>query len=112
VLDHSWVELDRRIVDAAVCFPDIGGYDVGPPVFASIDLTTGKPTKLIYAYDMGSGFDAQASQVFDKSLREFAFMELPDQNIWRMAARLLLSLGLPADSASLEERYGDQKRKV
>lgn len=60
VFDHSWIELDNRIVDLACSMTLLNGQSVNAPVIFDVDSYTGKKYELAYGiYYKGLGRDAE-----------------------------------------------------
>lgn len=73
--DHSWIEIDGEIYDAAIsktltdlCFP---------PVFGGIDLSSGVRPSLRYGTPSGQGYDESAQWIRSISVSEY-MSALPD----------------------------------
>ena len=59
VFDHSWIEVDAKVIDAAILNTLVQGVNY-PPVLLGNDLYTGEKTELLYGTDKGRGLDVQA----------------------------------------------------
>lgn len=70
IFDHSWVEVDAKIYDAAISNPLVGGVSFSP-VFRGIELTTSTPTELRYGVPSGQGYDAHAKWIRSVSVSEY-----------------------------------------
>ncbi|MGO4479626.1 hypothetical protein AB4Z32_25630 [Massilia sp. 2TAF26] len=111
IFDHSWVEVDGLIFDAAVCLPHPNGRQVGGPVFASIDLTTNRRTQLIYGVESGEGFGQDALVPASTSLREYAAIQ-PPLNIWLLVVAFAGRIGMDLTFAGVEDKFGSVRRTV
>lgn len=111
IFDHSWVEVDGLIFDAAVCLPQPGGRQVGGPVFASIDLTTNRRTQLIYGVESGEGFGQDGLVPASTSLREYAAIQ-PPMNIWVLVVAFADRMGIKLTFADAKDKYGSIRRTV
>ena len=60
--DHSWVEVDGEIYDAAISNTLVVDLYC-PPVFRGIDLSTAQPTVLRYGTPSGQGYDENALMI-------------------------------------------------
>ncbi|CAE6846817.1 hypothetical protein R69619_07262 [Paraburkholderia nemoris] len=108
--DHSWVEIDDLIFDAAVCLPNLGGHEAGPPVFASLNLSTGQRTNLVYGVPL-SALDDVAAMVAGLNLDEYSpFVHPARVSLWAYTAELGLRFGLDLDPEALRSKYGATKR--
>lgn len=101
--DHSWVEIDGGVYDAAICQPLDGGPGA-PPVVHGIDLETRKPTQLQYGVKSGFQRDPTAALI-----RQVSFLEYMDSDggLWERAASIVTKGGAPATGAALRSKYGD-----
>lgn len=109
IFDHSWVEVDGLIFDAAVCLPQEAGAHVGGPIFASVDLAANRPTELKFAVTSGRGLDAEALLVASLSLSDYAKIQ-PQMNIWVLAVAFGARIGLEITFDGLMLKYGTVKR--
>ncbi|MFZ0932580.1 MAG: hypothetical protein WAN11_28530 [Syntrophobacteraceae bacterium] len=75
--DHSWVEIDGEIYDAAISNTLSDLYF--PPVFGGIDLATGNRPSLRYGTPSGQGYDQSARWIRSISASEYmsAFPDHP-----------------------------------
>lgn len=60
--DHSWVEINSEVFDAAVSISLMKGVYF-PPVFRGFDLSTKAETTLEYGKSSGRGYDEHASWI-------------------------------------------------
>jgi hypothetical protein len=112
--DHSWVELNGLICDAAVCFPDVGIAFVSAPIFLSKDLSTLRETELDFGVHI-SGLDEPAKTILSQSLDEYSvhvkeMREGDCSDLWRTVAYIGSFIGLYLDEAKTREKYGKVKR--
>lgn len=110
-LDHSWVEVEGRIFDVAVCLPQPGGTDVGGPIFANIDVATNRKTALQYGAVSPHGFGLDAYPALSLDLSGFSTIQ-NEPNIWALAVALGFDLDLNLTCAELERKYGAVRRTV
>lgn len=119
-MDHSWVEVDGLVFDAAISLPldGLNSAFIGGPVFRSIELCKMLPTTTNYNHSTGFGFGRDAEMLYDLSLSEFALLQKthmntePEDRIWNTAATLSAALGGSASAAALAEKYSAVKREV
>jgi hypothetical protein len=111
IFDHSWVDLDGLIFDAAVCLPQDGGVHVSGPVFASIDLTTNKSNRLTYGVISGQGLEADALPAASLNFSDYASIQ-PKINIWVLSVALAGRIGLDLTFSEVEARYGLVRRNL
>lgn len=111
IFDHSWVEVNGLIFDAAVCLPQNGGVDVSGPVFASIDLRTNRTNRLLYGVVSGHGLGPDALPAASLDLKGFASIQ-PRLNIWVLSVALAGRIGLDLSFAEVEEKFGAVRRNL
>lgn len=125
VFEHSWIEIDGAIYDAAVAFPDLRGEPVGGPVFAGIDLDTGKPTINRYGVGTFEGLSPDTQAITWLSIRTYytfadnrAIVEsqieggLPPEPLWHRATRIAHSMGSSKTSEELASAHFEVRRTV
>jgi len=106
VFDHSWVEINRKVVDAAISKTSIQGMSF-PPVLRNIDLVTGKKTKIIYGVHSGHGYDPIASTIRDLPLHMYMdiFPNHPN-GLWGFVKEIGARLGIKTHLAKMKGKYG------
>lgn len=110
--DHSWVEIDGQIFDAAVCMPDDEGVTAGGPVFANIDLSTGAASTLQYGASSKVGLNATGKWVLSVDLQTYAEKQ-PVPNIWVLAVLIHSRCGHPdATFKGFSDSYGAVRRTL
>lgn len=60
--DHSWIELEGKIIDLAVSMPMKKGISIGGPIILDIDISTNNKYELLYGIN-GTGLDSEAISV-------------------------------------------------
>ena len=68
--DHSWIEIDGEIYDAAISNTLVASFHF-PPVFGGIDLSTGERTLLRYGTPSGKGYDESAQLIRSISVSKY-----------------------------------------
>lgn len=101
--DHSWVEVEGNIYDAAVSNTLVQGLFF-PPVFRGVDLSSGQPTELKYGVSSGQGYDENAEWIRSISVTEYmnAFPNHP-QGLFGLTKLIGKSAGLRLNIAKLEK---------
>lgn len=112
IFDHSWVEVDGKIYDVAVGFPGEDGHYVGPSVFASLNLDTGKPTKLTFGVRSPGGIDDIGRFVAGATLNEYSEIQHPHVSIWALTPVVGRLCGLSLSSEDLRWKYGEVTREL
>lgn len=121
--DHSWIEIDGIIYDAAVAYPDLGGEFVGGPVFAGIDLSTSSPTGNRYGAGIEGGLDSPAREISMLSIGGyFAYADQHDavmamyqrtqtpMPLWERVAKVGKSCGVFKESTELASTHFEIRR--
>lgn len=109
--DHSWVEIDGVVLDAAICAPLPGGAEVSGPVFASLCLDDGGPTVLGYGSTSGLGLGVDAMPAMSNNLLDYSSLQ-PTPTIWELAAGILNVMGHDASTVALRGKYGHLARTL
>jgi hypothetical protein len=106
--DHSWVEVDGSIYDAAISNTLIEGLYF-PPVFRDIDLSSNLPTELKYGVPSGQGYDDNAQLIRGISVTDYmnAFPNHP-QGLFGIAKQIGKSAGLQQLTISKLEKCASQ----
>lgn len=108
--DHSWIELDSKIYDAAVCMPNLEGVP-SSPVFASKDLTTNQDTELIYGVRSPVGYDDAVKNILHMTFGEYSEIHTDDPNkVWNLAKTLGKEAGIKINVGNIREKYSHIKR--
>lgn len=107
--DHSWVVLDGLIYDASVVLPHPCGYSNTGPIFASIDLNTGKLVNANYG-EFVEGFGDDASIVYPMTIGEYAASIYPF--LWSYAKDLLTSMDIETTNEYLRNKYKSLRRML
>lgn len=110
--DHSWIELDGKIFDVAVGFPGEDGHNVGPSVFASLNLDTGGPTELEYGVRSTNGLDSVGQFVSVSNLADYSTEQPEGATIWDITPRVGAACGVKLRKFDLRRKYGKVTRTV
>ncbi len=70
VFDHSWIELDNKIIDLACSMTMLDGQPVNAPVILDIDSYTGEKYKMEYGICYG-GLDKDAKTVINMGFCDY-----------------------------------------
>lgn len=108
--DHSWVEIDGNIYDAAIAYPLSGGVKVSGSIFKSIDQDTGEKTDLEFGFNSKSGLDFIAYQISQQTLNQYE--TATNSGIWDISSSLGKNLGLDLDEFLLSLKYGNVMREI
>lgn len=112
--DHSWVELNGLIYDAAVCFPDTGIEFVSAPIFSSMDLSTLEKTNLVFGRHQ-SGLTEPATSISTQTLDEYSVYVQEEKgksfaDLWKTIAYISSAIGIHLDPDEIRDRYGAVRR--
>jgi hypothetical protein len=109
--DHSWVEVDGLIYDAAVGYPQENeGMYVSPPVFASADMEEGMPTHL--KYGLPGSLAEDGLLVANSDLDEYSELQPAEYEIWTVAEEIADRMGLAMCCSELRQKYGAIRRTL
>ena len=106
IFDHSWLELDGKIIDVAVAFTLIDRQISNVVVF-DVDIFTKEPPKTVYRTSRGIGLDVDASLA--TSIPFCVYMDnFPDapNGLWSVVEYLL---GHKIDIVTLRTKYHNTK---
>lgn len=109
IFDHSWIELDGKIIDAAIAFP-LQGKPLSNLIVLGVDIFTNVPSNLVYGTSRGTGLDTDAA--FATTIPFCTYMDnFPDapNGLWSVVELLL---GHKVDVATMRAKYKDTKWTV
>lgn len=112
IFDHSWIEIDNRVYDAAVSM-GLNGNVMSPPIAADYSLGTLKKTDGKYGIKIGEGLAYPANQIKNMSISEYmnSFPNF-DIGLWKIVNDIGIKLGLNFDIVVLREKYSTERWKV
>ncbi len=101
--DHSWIEVDGEVFDVAVSNSLIKGVRYSP-VYRGLDLTTMKPTSIVYGVISGKGYDSNAEMILNMSFAEYMqmFPGHPD-GLFGLAESLSKAMGSRISTTKLKK---------
>ena len=70
VFDHSWIELDDKIIDLACSMTLLGGQPVNAPVIFDVDIYTGGKYEMKYGVEY-TGLDRNAEYVMNTGFCQY-----------------------------------------
>lgn len=106
IFDHSWIELDGKIIDAAIAFP-LQGQPLSNLIVFGVDIFTKGPSNLVYGTSRGTGLDIDAN--FATTVPFCVYMDnFPDapNGLWSVVEYLL---GHQVDLAAMRAKYSSTK---
>jgi len=101
--DHSWIEIEGEVFDAAISNTLIRGFAF-PPVFRGIDLSTKHPCSLVYGKPSGEGYDESASWIRNTPVADY--MEMfsgHPSGLFGIAKKIAKTIGLQPSLSSLKK---------
>ena len=100
--DHSWIELDGKIIDLACAITLMGGRPVSAPVIFDIDTFTGDHYEMKYG-TLYSGLDAIASYILSVSFSDYMDSYPDEKNgLWKIVE---IIIDKKVDVPSLRNKY-------
>lgn len=103
--DHSWIEIDGEVVDAAISKTWIQGKSF-PPVLRNIDLKTGEKTKIVYGVHSGQGYGQLASTIKDLPLHMYMdIFPYHPEGLWGLAKEIGTRIGIKTNLEKMKGRY-------
>lgn len=107
IFDHSWIEIDGKVIDVSISNTLIEGLKF-PPIFMDIDLISLKNTKFEYGIAWGNGFDEQAEWIFGLTLGAY-MEEFPGHpnGLWGIAKNLAKNQGLKMSFGNAKRKWSD-----
>lgn len=106
IFDHSWVEIDGKVIDAAVSNTLIRGVNF-PPVLLGFDLQSGLESELDYGTTEGGGIDQQASMIASMPIGQYmdGFPGHPD-GLWGIAKEVAKAQSVKFNIKTAKNKWG------
>lgn len=109
--DHSWVIVDKKIIDLACYMTLLGnGIPISNPVVLDTDVVTKQKTDLVYGIETGLGLDQQTNIMlqipFTKYLDEFPG---EDGGLWTVIQKISKQR---SDISTLRNKYMEIQRRI
>mgnify|MGYP000047999630 FL=1 len=109
IFDHSWLILDKKIIDLAISMTLIDGIPMNAPVIFDIDVDTLTKNKMIYGVK-GNGLDWQALAVINSTFNDYMdSFPFNKKGLWGVVEEILRH---DIDINILKEKYNNTKRKL
>lgn len=107
--DHSWIEVDSKVFDAAIMLPLTVGY-AHNVVFYGDDIVTMEPIVADYGHEKGK-LDSTANYVYNSNFNDYmdAYPFYPE-GLWGMVRDFSEKIGKPLDISLIKEKYAKVKR--
>lgn len=109
LFDHSWIELDGKIIDLAICMTMQNGMALNAPVILNIDLDSKQKHNIKYGVKV-FGLNEPALSISKRSFNEY-MDAYPDnkKGLWGIVETIL---NINIDIKLFKEKYKNVKRKV
>ena len=105
--DHSWIELDGKIIDLAISYTMDNGRAASEPIVLGKNIRFGTPTYLEYGIKY-LGLNGEALQVYRMPFVEYMDKYPYEKNgLWSVVQRVLEK---DIDIKALRDKYKDTKR--
>jgi hypothetical protein len=111
-IGHSWIEINGEIYDAAICYPNLGGTNISPPIFSSYNVESLIKTDIIYGLPKQE-LGLIEKQIAKATLEEYANMRPTNHHdLWSIAANIGSAVpnGRKLDKNIIKMRYNKIKR--
>ncbi|WP_031358045.1 hypothetical protein [Caballeronia sordidicola] len=105
--DHSWVEVNGKVLDVAVCAPGPNGGFAGGPVFGGMDLGSNTVPRTKFGVASEDALDDEAATVYGKNLRQYQDFQV--SRGYKSMAQLVQEV-YGEDGKTLIAKYRDVKR--
>lgn len=109
LFDHSWIEVDNKIIDLAISLTLNNGMAVSSPIILDINLSTKEKTKINYGVK-GQGFDEQTKMLLSLSFNEYMNYFPDNENgLWGVIEEIL---NKKIDIEKFQEKYKNTERSI
>jgi len=108
IFDHSWLELDGSVIDAAISNTLIQGISFSP-VLLGIELDTGEQSRSNYNYAAGGGIDSEIAPFLSQPFK--VYMDgYPGhaKGLWGIAKDIGKKVNIRLNTEILRNKYGDE----
>ncbi|EGT0658332.1 hypothetical protein JAG27_002074 [Proteus mirabilis] len=114
LFDHSWVEIDNKIYDFTICYPNLNGVAVSPPIFCSKNVDTKKVTEIKYGVKEVN-LDCSVQQIVKSTIDEYSRSRPKNHvDMYEIAAEygsiIPNSTRKKLSSDTLRQKYSSHKR--
>lgn len=107
--DHSWIEIDGKIIDLAINMTLLGGAAASGVIIFDKDIETGNKYTLNYGV-AGRRIEGETLTVMNLSFVDYMDAYPEEKNgLWDVVSKVL---GSPVDVAKLREKYMETQRHL
>lgn len=109
LFDHSWIEIDNKVIDLAISITLQNGMAVSDPIILDINSKSKEKTTIEYGIK-GEGFDGQTLLLLGLSFNEYMRF-FPDNNkgLWGIVEEIL---GKQINIEEFERKYYNTQRHI
>lgn len=109
LFDHSWIEIDNKVIDLAISMTLQNGMAVSDPIILDINSKSKEKTTIEYGIK-GEGFDCQTLLLLGLSFNEYMRF-FPDNNkgLWGVVEEIL---GKQINIEEFERKYYNTQRHI
>ncbi len=109
LFDHSWIELDNKIIDLAISLTLNNGMSISSPIILDINSKTGKKTLINYGVK-GQGFDEETKTLLSLSFNDYMnYYPENKKGLWGVIEEIIEK---KIDIEKLKEKYKNTKRSI
>jgi hypothetical protein len=103
LFDHSWIELDGKIIDLAISMTLLGGLPLSAPIIFGQNVTTFEGPTCIYGVADGRGLDDQANHVMTIPFQAYMDNYLGEkEGLWGVVRKIMPG---KTDLLALRQKY-------
>lgn len=104
LFDHSWIQLDGKVIDLAISIP-LTGQPVSAPIILDQNIQSGKKYSVVYGTDRGRGLDPEARNIIEMPFGSYMdnYPEAID-GLWSVVNSIVPK---PRDIGVLRKKYAD-----
>lgn len=107
--DHSWIELDGKILDLSISMTLLGGAPVSEPILFGRNIRSGKEPEIKYGV-AGRGIEGEALVVKNMPFVDYMDSFPKEKNgLWTVVQELL---GKPIDLSTMKSKYKQVERTI
>jgi hypothetical protein len=108
IFDHSWLEINGQIFDAAISNTQIKNIQF-PAVFSNIELSTGNSTLSDYSFKSGQGLESEM-EFFSSNTLGYYLDNFPNhpKGLWGIASILSKQMGMKFNIAKAKNMYSNE----
>lgn len=107
--DHSWIEINEKVIDCAIGFP-LKNVKISNPIFLNIDIANMKDTDVNYGI-YRNGLDFEANFACNTEFTQYMDMMPKFKNgLWSVVEEVCINNNIPFDLSEFRKKYKDTER--